>query len=183
MKRLTALVFLSIITVNVALAQMRSDARTLELTGTVKVVRSFSISFDLIDGKYVESGTGSGLLTQVFDREGMKIFEEVRSSGPICGVVAPDYSKLKFDHDGSVIEFLPNDTVEHSGYKLKHTYDSNGRRIETEYYDPYILRDKWTYKYEAFDELGNWTGRTVTREKAVNGKFARTLQMRSIQYY
>ena len=183
MRQVIVTLFLILICSNIAVAQKRSDAQELELTGPVKVVRAIHYSFHLIEGKYVESGKNPTRVTQVFDRKGTKLFEQVDVGEPICGYMAPDNSKRTYDQNGTLIEYLPNDTIEHSGYRLRHIYDSIGRRVETEEYDPYKLLDKWAYKYEAFDERGNWIGRRITRTNAVNGRFARTIVVRSIDYY
>ena len=101
----------------------------------------------------------------------------------MCGYEGEDMGKRIYNQRGDMIEYQSGDTLEHSSYKLRHIYDSNGRRIEIEYYDPYLLRDEWTYNYEAFDDHGNWTTQVVTHMVSGDKRFARTINYRSMTYY
>lgn len=185
MRNLLCAVLMVSLNVLVAAAQKKSDRQDYELVGSVKSARFEHRSFDYVDGEYIESVDNTGIVVTVtFSIEGTLTSKKVDARYPfMCGYEAPDLSKRIYDLSGNLIEYLSGDTIEHSSYRLRHFYDSNGRRIETQYYDPYLLKDKWTYLYEAFDSSGNWTKRIVTRKAPVGGKFARTIHYQSISYY
>ncbi len=169
--------------VSTVVAQKKSDRQDYELVGPVKTVRCEDKSFDYVDGVYIEHlNTTPMTITTTFDLEGTKINEVVDINYPLCGFRAPDCSKRVYDRDGKLVEYMPNDTIEHSSYRLLHIYDSDGRRKETEYYNPYILQERWIYKYEAFDDRGNWTRRIVT-DVPPPRVYSRTIQYRSISYF
>ena len=184
MKRLAAVSLAIVLNILTVYAQKASDKQGYELIGPVKAVRSITLYFDYSENRYSETPSKASEPTAfVFDSEGVLLFKAVGVAGLIAGSIYPDNVSKKYDHNGNEIEFLSNDTVGHSNYRLRHIYDSNGRRAETEQYDPYILKGRWIYKYERFDERGNWTARTVTPETPVNGESSKRLEFRNIEYY
>lgn len=191
MSRLMASALIILISATLAFAQKRSDKQVHDLVGPVKVVRETTVCFDYKDGQYSELPDHEPIkAVKVFDREGMLLFSEVINSVPICGFPrrskgVGDPAQRIYDPEGNLVEYMPGDSIEHSSYRLKHKYDANGKIIETEYYDPYILRNKWTYTYEEFDERGNWTARTVTplRGDTTYDKVCKKEEYRAITYY
>jgi len=156
MRMLRCGLLLIVLGVSTGVAQKRSDRQDFELIGPVKAVCMEDQSFDYLGGEYKEHlNTNPMTITLTFDREGTKIDEVVSVTYPLCAVRAIDNSTRVYDQDGKLIEYMPNDTIEHSGYRLQHIYDSDGRRIETEYYNPYQLKERSIYNYEAFDDRGN----------------------------
>lgn len=176
-----------------AVAQTRSDKHAYDLMGPVKVVRETRVYFDYQDGKYSELPSREPeKAVKVFDRDGTLLYSEVLSNLLPCSfsrfgskTYYIDPSKRVYDSKGNLIEYMPNETFEHSGYRPKHFYDAKGRLIETEHYDPYTLRYKWLYSYEKDDEFGNWTARTVT-PLIINTNYDRLSkreEYRTIAYY
>lgn len=167
MRALMASALLILIGATLTTAEKRPDKQTYDLMGPIKVVRETIVYYDYRDGKYSELPSQEPVrAVMVFDREGMLLLSErLNSILPTCGFsISPyfDPSKRVYDSSGNLVEYMPADTLEHSSYKLKHIYDSKRRLIETEYYDPYLLRHKLLYTYEGYDEHGNWRARTVT---------------------
>lgn len=169
MRALLASALLILIGATLTTAQKRSDKQIYDLMGPVKVVRETTVYFDYRDGKYSELPSQEPVrAVMVFDREGMLLLSERLDGIVPCGFSrfssSPyfDPSKRVYDSSGNLVEYMPADTLEHSSYRLKHFYDSKSRLIETEYYDPYLLRHKLLYTYEGYDEHGNWRARTVT---------------------
>src|SRR5437016_4376737 len=127
MRDLLCGVLLIVLSATTSVAQKKSDRHDHELVGSVKSVRWEDHSFDYVDGEYIEC-TKPMIIITGFSIEGAKTSKVVDAGEPICGYVAPDLSKRIYDQGGNIIEYLPGYTIEHSGYRLRHIYDSNGRR-------------------------------------------------------
>ncbi len=176
-----------LISVTIVYPQKRSDRQDYELIGRVKVVRAVTLSYKFEDGKYSEKESPmSEPMALVFDVDGNLLFRALGMMGLLVGDRYPDYpdrGSRFYDRNGNITEYLSADTVEHSSYKTKYVYDSNGRIVRSQDYDPYKLTGETSFTYNSFDEHGNWTARTRTPETPVNGRSWKTLEFRTIEYY
>jgi|ERR1041384_349860 hypothetical protein len=172
----------------VAFTQKKSDRQDYELIGKVKVLRSWTISYKFVDGKFSEKESStSEPVAVVFDRDGNMLFKAIGLKGLMgIGEVYASYSYRPYrlyDQEGNLAEYLSADTLEHSSYRIKYTRDSKGKIVRSEEYDPYKLTSVSVYNYDSLDDRGNWTTRTITPERPVSGRSWKTMEMRNIEYY
>ena len=183
MRRSFATSLVILIGVTIVHAQKRSDRQDYELIGKVKVLRTLTSSYKFVDGHYSEQAENSGPMVLVFDLDGNLLFKETSCTRLIVPERYTDRGTKFYDRNGNVTEYLSADTIEHSDYKTKYVYDSNGRIVRSQDYDPYKLTGEASFTYNSFDEHGNWTVRTRTPEPAVSGRSYKTLEFRVIEYY
>lgn len=99
-----------------------------------------------------------------------------RNNGEITG-------KIVYSYNGNKIEESSFDNDGKLTFKTVKVFDNKSNLIEKTYSRPNNSSDSnYTYKYESFDEKGNWTKRVVSGIES-NGKKQNYIEYRAITYY